>query len=99
MTIEVTPEMSMQEVVDAMIEIGSDEDQARDFFSRFTEAAIAHPNNTGCDRGMIEVRVRHNLGYIMGYAPTRIDVEMWQRLFDCSHPFYGESLTDFGKAQ
>jgi len=99
MTIEVTPEMSMQEVVDAMIEIGSDEEQARDFFSRFVEAAMDHPNNAGCDPGMIQVRVRHNLGYIMGYAPTRIDTSMWERVFDCKHPVYGKSLAIFGKAQ
>jgi len=84
MAIEITSEMSKAEIVDAMIEIGSDEEQARDFLSRFIEVAIAHPNNATRSRCMIVQKVKHNLGYIMGYAPTRIDVKMWKSL-GCRH--------------
>jgi len=80
-----TREMTMEHIVDLMIEIQSNEELAKEFLDKCVADALENPANSNCSQGMMEQRVRRNLGYMMGYAPTRIDTDMWKRI-GCAHP-------------
>jgi hypothetical protein len=75
------------EVVDDLIAI-KDKDEARRYFEDIVQEAMA----TGLERDKAIERVRGNLGYLMGYAPTKIDCALWESV-GAKHPIFG-SMAD-----
>ena len=74
-------------VVDDMIAI-KDEEEAEEYFEALVQEAMTHD----LTREQAVERIRGNLGYLMGYAPNKIDCAMWERV-GCSHPIFG-SMAD-----
>ena len=78
---------SYGQIVDDMCVI-KDEAEAKQYFEDAVQQAMEGPLN----REAAVERVRGNLGYLMGYAPTEIDCAMWERV-GASHPIFG-SMAD-----
>lgn len=84
--------MKLGSIVDEMVRIGSNREQAQKFFDAFVKSArVITPGLT--EVSAIE-RVSHNLGYLSGYAPTKIDTKMWGGL-GAAHPLFGSTLEGF----
>ena len=75
------------QVVDDMATI-KDEAEAKQYFEDVVLEAMAHK----LTREEAVKRAQMNLGYLMGYAPTRIDCAMWEKI-GASHPIFG-SMAD-----
>lgn len=78
---------TLGQIVDDLVVI-RDEEEARQYF----EDVVAEAMDNGLDREAAIERARGNLGYLMGYAPTRIDCAMWEKV-GASHPVFG-SMAD-----
>jgi len=87
--------MTYGETVAKMIEIGSNREQAQEFFD-----SIVHTYHY--DHGLSTEEAKSlasgNLGYLMGYAVTEIDVKMWQEI-GCLHPVFGDMTKDSPSAE
>jgi hypothetical protein len=78
--------MTYGEVVDAMIAIKTRE-EAQVFFDAVVEEALADPKIASREDAI--ARASGNLGYLMGYAPNQIDVELWESI-GAVHPIFGK---------
>ena len=87
MTIKYERGSNYGRVVDDMIAI-KDEEEAEEYFEAVVQEAMTHD----LSREDAIARARGNLGYLMGYAPTKIDCAMWEKV-GCSHPVFG-SMAD-----
>lgn len=81
--------MNYGQFVDEMINIGSDEKKAQELIDAYK--AMVKEDAPGFTEAQVMERTSGNLGYLMGYAPSKIDTEMWGRLC-VSHPIFGSAL-------
>lgn len=81
--------MNYGQIVDEMSEIGSDEEKAKMFIDAYKK--MVKEDAPGFTEAQVMQRTSGNLGYLMGYAPTKIDTGMWEKLC-ISHPVFGEAL-------
>lgn len=81
--IRYSEDKNLGEIVDDLIAI-KDQDTARLYF----EDVVASSMSRGLERDLAVQQARHNLGYLMGYAPTKINCAMWEKV-GLMHPVFG----------